>query len=230
MTVRPPAGATASASLRSPLLWIDVALYLVLPLAGLLWLGWDWRPIVLLYWLENVTIGGVTFIRLRRRAKQGVDGGLGFPASFFLMHYGIFTAVHGVFVIVLIAIMPVITRVEATSFNPLWVVLAWVVATLVQWYAALRADPVPRASVGRAYARVLVLHAVVLGAVWLITALGLPSIVAIALVVLHAVVDIVAIVLGSLVGGGRYQFVPTGRSSWALRRLPDPARDPTSKR
>ncbi|QNO37299.1 hypothetical protein H4J02_12815 [Protaetiibacter sp. SSC-01] len=227
MSVRAP-GAAASASVRSPLLWIDVALYVVLPLVGLLWWGWDWRPIVLLYWLENVTIGGVTFIRLRRRAKAGTDGG-GFPASFFLMHYGIFTAVHGVFVIVLIAISPVITGVKAAPFNPLWVVLAWIVATLVQWYSALRSDPVPRASVGRAYARVLVLHAIVLGAVWLITALGLPSIVAIALVVLHAIVDVVAIVLGALVGGGRYRFVPTGTSSWALQRVPDRERDPASE-
>ena len=223
MSVRVPGA--ASASLRSPLLWLDVALYLVLPLVGLLWLGWDWRPIVLLYWLENVTIGGVTFIALRRRAAAGADGGFGFPATFFLMHYGIFTVVHGVFVMVLIIIAPLITGSEPAPFDPLWLVVAWAVATGLQWYHALRADPPPRASVGRAYGRVLVLHAVVLGAVWLIEALGLPAIVAIALVVLHAIVDVVSIVLGSLLGSGRWQFVPVGERSWALRRVPEPRAD-----
>jgi len=220
MSVRVPR--PASASLRSPLLWIDVALYLLLPLAGLLWWGWDWRPIVLLYWLENVTIGGVTFIALHRRAAAQTDGGRGFPASFFVMHYGIFTLVHGVFVIVIIALAPLITGNEAPPFDAWWLVLAWAVATGLQWYRAGRSDPPPPASVGRAYGRVIVLHVIVLGAVWLIEALGLPSIVAIALVVLHALVDIVTLVLGSLVGSGRYQFVPVGTSRWELRRVPEP--------
>ncbi len=220
MSIRVP-GAAASASLRSPLLWLDVALYLLLPLVGLLWWGWDWRPVVLLYWLENVTIGGVTFIALRRRAAAGGEGPGGFPSSFFLMHYGIFTFVHGVFVIVLILLAPVITGSESAPFDALWLMLAWLVATGLAWYSASRSDPPPRAGVGRAYGRVIVLHVVVLGAVWLIEALGLPAIVAIVLVVLHAIVDIVALVLGSLVGGGRYRWVPTGTTSWRLERVPD---------
>ncbi|QEO08860.1 DUF6498-containing protein [Protaetiibacter larvae] len=180
---------------RSGAIALDVALYLVLPLVGLFVWGWDWRPIVLLYWLENVTIGGVTFITLRRRAAAGEP--VGMPASFFVMHYGIFTFVHGVFVIVLISLIPVITNTPAAPFDPLWVVLAWVLTTLIQWFLALRADPPQPAGVGRAYARVIALHLTILGAVWLIAAFGLPAIVAVFLVVLHAVIDIAGLVLGA---------------------------------
>jgi len=143
VSVRVP-GAAASASLRSPLLWLDVALYLLLPLVGLLWWGWDWRPVVLLYWLENVTVGGVTFIALRRRAAAGGEGPGGFPAPFFLMHYGIFTFVHGVFVIVLILLAPVLTGSEAAPFDALWLVLAWLGAAGGALDSPARAGPPPR--------------------------------------------------------------------------------------
>jgi len=217
--------APAAASAPSPMRWaglaLDVVLYLALPLVGLLAWGWDWRPVVLLYWLENVTIGGTVFIALVRRAR-GPEGQGGFPAMFFLMHYGIFTLVHGLFVIVLIAIAPTLTGTAVTPFDAWWIVPVWLVGALVQWFLALRADPPPSAGVARAYGRVIVLHVVILGAVWLIATFGLPAIVAVALVVLHAVVDVVVLLVGRRFGGGRYRWVRTGGSTWALERVPEP--------
>lgn len=178
---------------RAGAIALDVALYLVLPLVGLFVWGWDWRPIVLLYWLENITIGGATFISLVRRARDGEPTGM--PAGFFLMHYGMFTFVHGVFVVVMIGLIPVMTGTEAAPFDPLWVVAVWLLATLVQWFLALRAEPPLPSGIGRAYGRVIVLHLTILGAVWLIAAFGLPAIVAVFLVLLHALVDIAGLVL-----------------------------------
>ena len=61
---------------------LDLALYVALPLVGLLVLGWDWRPIVLLYWLENITVGGVTFIGLiRARIARRAAARCGPPSS-----------------------------------------------------------------------------------------------------------------------------------------------------
>lgn len=180
---------------------LDVALYLVLPLVGLFVWGWDWRPIVLLYWLENITIGGVTFLTLVKQARAGDPGGM--PAWFFFIHYGMFTFVHGVFVIVMIGLIPVITNTPAAPFDPLWIVGAWLLATLVQWVLALRANPPLQAGIGRAYGRVIVLHLTILGAVWLIAAFGLPAIVAVFLVVLHAVIDVTGLVAKSIGSGGR---------------------------
>jgi len=201
---------------------LDVALYLVLPLVGLFVWGWDWRPIVLLYWLENITIGGVTFFSLVKRARAGDPGGM--PAWFFFIHYGMFTFVHGVFVIVMIGLIPVITDTPAAPFNPLWIVAAWLLATLIQWFLALRADPPPQAGVGRAYGRVVVLHLTILGGVWLIAAFGLPAIVAVFLVVLHAVVDIASLALPALAKGRGYRMRQTDPGTWALERDPEAER------
>lgn len=200
---------------------LDVVLYLVLPLVGLFVWGWDWRPIVLLYWLENITIGGVTFISLVKRARAGEPQGM--PAGFFLMHYGLFTFVHGVFVIVMIGLIPVITDTPAAPFNPLWVVAAWLLATLVQWFLALRADPPMRAGIGPAYARVIVLHLTILGAVFLIAFFGLPSIVAVFLVVLHALVDIAGLLAPKFLRGSGLRIKQTGPGTWEVE--PDPASD-----
>lgn len=210
------------ARLRTAGLWLDVALYLALPLVGLFVWGWDWRPIVLLYWLENITIGGAVFISLVRRARLGEGVQAGFPAAFFLMHYGIFTFVHGVFVIVLITLVPVMTDTPAAPFNSWWVLVAWLVTTLVQWWLAVRADSPRVDGIAKAYGRVIVLHVVILGAVWLIAAFGLPSIVAVALVVLHAVVDAIGLVVSSRMASGRYRWEQTGRGQWSLRRIPTP--------
>lgn len=209
------------ARLRTAGLWLDVAVYLVLPLVGLFLWGWDWRPIVLLYWLENITIGGVVFISLVRRARGGDGIQAGFPAAFFLVHYGIFTFVHGVFVIVMISLVPIMTGTPGAPFNPWWLLLAWLVTTLIQWWLALRADPPRVDGIAKAYGRVIVLHLVILGAVWLIAAFGLPSIVAVALVVLHAVIDVVGLVVTSRMSSGRYRWEQTGTGTWSLRRIPD---------
>jgi len=208
--------------LRSAALWLDVAVFIALPLVGLFVWGWDWRPIVLLYWLENITLGGVVFIALVRRARAGEGAAAGMPAAFFLAHYGIFTFVHGVFVIVMIALVPIMTDTPAQPFNPLWIVLVWIVTTLVQWLLALRTDPPPVGGIAKAYGRVIVLHLTVIGAVWLIAAFGLPSIVAVFLVLLHAVIDIIGLVVTSRMASGRYSWKPNGNGTWVLRRDPEP--------
>ena len=207
--------------LRSAAVWIDLAVFIVLPLVGLFAWGWDWRPIVLLYWLENITLGGVVFIALVRRARGGEGIATGLPAGFFAMHYGIFTFVHGVFVIVMIGLVPIIADTPAAPFNPLWLVLIWLATTAVQWMLALRADPPPVGGIAKAYGRVIVLHLTVIGAVWLIVAFGLPSIVAVFLVVLHAVVDIVGLVVTSRMASGRYRWEPGRNGTFTLRRIPE---------
>ena len=201
---------------------LDAALYLALPLLGLFVWGWDWRPIVLLYWLENVTIGVVTAIGLARRSRAGIASGMPWP--FFLAHYGIFTFVHGGFVIVGITIIPLVMGVPAPPFNPLLVVGAWALVTVVQIVLAVGREVPQSSGIGRAYARVMVLHVTVLGAVWLIAAFQLPAIVAVFLVVLHALVDVASTLIGSRArsgapAGGR-RWVQTGPGRWQFVRDP----------
>jgi hypothetical protein len=95
--------------------WAVVALVVVnlIPLAGVLLLGWRLSDLMLLYWLENGIIGGFTVLKiLTSRVPPGAArpghseapaalphrvGSVG-TAIFFTIHYGIFWTVHGVFV------------------------------------------------------------------------------------------------------------------------------------
>lgn len=84
----------------------------LVPLAGVLFLGWKVGDIVLLYWLENVVIGVMNVARiaaaepdaLTRNAPRGKKVrphellmAKAFLGGFFLMHYGAFCAGHATF-------------------------------------------------------------------------------------------------------------------------------------
>jgi hypothetical protein len=93
------------------------AAYVVLPVVGILFFGWDWRAVIVLYWLENVTLGlrnVIAMIRTERLSDPGQRAVTvnNMPATstaakpllivFFVFHYGIFTLVHGVFVFLIV--------------------------------------------------------------------------------------------------------------------------------
>jgi len=63
----------------------------LIPLAGIFLFDWDVRYLLLLYWLENLVVGGFTAIRMISA------GGLGaIPmVLFFSFHYGFFCGGHG---------------------------------------------------------------------------------------------------------------------------------------
>ena len=70
----------------------------LLPLAGVLFYDWDIAALVVLYWSENLVLG---FYTLARMLVVSPIGGL-FSGLFFLIHYGGFCAVHGLFIMVLL--------------------------------------------------------------------------------------------------------------------------------
>ncbi|QFU75484.1 hypothetical protein EY643_07365 [Halioglobus maricola] len=74
-----------------------IALVLVnlLPLAGVLWFSWDAAALMLLYWAENLILG---FYTLSKMLVVSPVGGL-FSGTFFLIHYGGFCGVHGMFIL-----------------------------------------------------------------------------------------------------------------------------------
>jgi hypothetical protein len=83
----------------------------LIPLAGVLWFGWDVATILYAYWIESGIVG------LLNVPKMLLAGGRGQPGStvgaadsiggrmalvgFFAVHYGLFWLVHGVFITVL---------------------------------------------------------------------------------------------------------------------------------
>ena len=74
-------------------------------LGGVLFLGWDIRTILFLYWLENVLLGVIQLIKMLTASGEGETRASWRAklavAAFFSLHYGGFCAIHGLFIIVL---------------------------------------------------------------------------------------------------------------------------------
>ncbi len=157
------------------------------PLAGVLL--WDWRvfDLVLLFWAENVVIGAVNVLRMLcarppipiRPEKRA------FRIVFFCVHYGLFTFIHGMFVLTLFG-----SPVPGEPAPP-WVWFGQLDASLLLPFAALVASHgisfvtnyLGRGEYRRAdlnqlftqpYSRVVVLHLVVLLGGALVFFLGSP--------------------------------------------------------
>ena len=146
---------------------LTLVAYTALPLVGVLWLGWDWREIVLLYWLENISLGAAMFVTLLRTARatpvatpapettpaettptettptDTTDPTTQHPAAglmlafFFSVHYGMFTLVHGVFVYLLITGGLGPATVTDRPLNLGGVLLVWAIGGAVQVVAAV---------------------------------------------------------------------------------------------
>jgi hypothetical protein len=80
---------------------VALAIANALPLVGVLFLGWTVFPLVLLYWLENLVVGGFTVAKLLLAQPRQPMHWLGkaFLVPFFLVHFGGFTYVHGMLVV-----------------------------------------------------------------------------------------------------------------------------------
>jgi hypothetical protein len=71
---------------------------------GVLALGWPVFTVMALFWFENVVIGGFNVLKMLTTGVRGGPGGVVgalATAAFFTVHYGLFTVVHGVFVVML---------------------------------------------------------------------------------------------------------------------------------
>jgi uncharacterized protein DUF6498 len=82
--------------------WALVAANL-LPLYCVLFWNWEVFPLLVLFWLENVIIGALNAARMLAVDPRDAVlwAGKLFLVPFFCLHYGMFTAIHGVFVFLL---------------------------------------------------------------------------------------------------------------------------------
>jgi len=67
----------------------------LIPVFGVLFLGWDVGSILLLYWLESVVIGALNVPKIL--ASRGRPVGKVFDSAFFSLHFGGFCAGHAMF-------------------------------------------------------------------------------------------------------------------------------------
>jgi len=73
----------------------------LIPLVGVLWWQWDAGFLLLMYWAENLVVGFYNILRMLCTAIEDPIRLLGilFTVGFFLIHYGAFVGLHGVFLI-----------------------------------------------------------------------------------------------------------------------------------
>ena len=175
-----------------------------LPIAGVLLLGWKVFPLVLLYWLENVVVGGFNVGKLLLAQPQEPAYSVGklFLIPFFIFHFGMFTLLHGVFVFALFG-AKTLPRFDSLAELPAairayhlgWGVLALVVSHGLSFYwnyfenGEYRRASLPILMM-QPYARLVVLHLAVLFGGWIVLTIGSPLLALLVLVALKTAADV----------------------------------------
>jgi hypothetical protein len=176
-----------------------------MPVVGVLFLQWTVFSVLLLYWCENVIVGGFNVLRMLT-ADPG-DGaawiGKVFLIPFFCFHYGLFTFVHGQFVLALFggagmrhssfSAGGLIAAVEHAGIRVGVVVL--LVSHAVSFvYNYLMSGENRRASLpllmAQPYARVMILHVTILVGGFLVQLAGAPILAILLLVILKTAIDL----------------------------------------
>jgi hypothetical protein len=174
----------------------------LVPLGGVLLGFWEVYDLVLLFWAENVVVGVFQLLRMATVILRRRDYSLVALMPFFLVHYGLFTFVHGTFVLSLLA-PPGEGNFDAAFallLSPeglLWAMLALVASHAFSFVVNFLGAGEWRAIGAKAlmtqpYARVVVLHLVILFGGAASLALGEPMAALALLVVLKIGADIIA--------------------------------------
>jgi uncharacterized protein DUF6498 len=181
----------------------------LIPLIGVLFFGWSVWNILIVYWLENGIVGVFNVLKMTVASGTGVPQGMSMhnrPVAgnakttlipFFVLHYGIFWVVHGIFVLTL----PFLFTGEpgsASGVNQAAIVFAGIALAISHgvsyWWNYLHGGEYRRVSAAQLtfapYGRLLVLHmTIILGAVAIGTTGAQSAAVAI-LVLIKIAIDI----------------------------------------
>jgi len=191
--------------------WFLVAVNL-LPIYGVLKLGWNVADVVFLYWAENLVIGAMNVARilvarpdtLGKLAARGIEttpaelaGGRVVLAAFFLVHYGAFCAAHGAVLAGIFGKGHDAFRLAGETLREPGMLLAVAALVLSHGFSLLRnyigrgeylrAD-VPRLMM-RPYGRIFVVHLFVFAGGIAIEGLKSPAAAVVAFVVIKIAVD-----------------------------------------
>ena len=172
----------------------------LIPLFGVFFLGWGLFPIMVLYWLENGIVGLFNLPKIALASAPVVGLGTGSLARpnplpglvgrvslmvFFAFHYGIFWAVHGLFVFVLFGGSE--NPYSAGGDHVAMVLPDWWTLAAISLFLSHGVSFVtnflgrreylavsPSEQMREPYSRVMVLHVTILAGGFLIAILGTP--------------------------------------------------------
>lgn len=194
----------------------------MLPIYGVVVFGWDAFYIVLLYWAENLIIGFYNILKIAFAKVEHPIAHLPklFMIPFFIIHYGGFVAIHGIFVFLLFGKSEAGKTLELGShpwpcfliFVQLLIGVIWhcwttipndmkyVIGSLflshgvsfVRNYliAGEYKTSKPKDLMGQPYSRVVVMHIAILAGGFLSFSIGSPAGVLIVLIVLKTIIDV----------------------------------------
>lgn len=152
----------------------------LVPLAGVLLFGWSAFAVLLIYWMENVAIGVAQAVRIAVSGVRNKTPETLVLLPFFCVHYGMFTAVHGVFVVGLFG-----SEALNGTHGVVTPGLLAAVAVIAIWQAALVLVDAQRTNgfagietktlMFEPYGRVIALHVTIILGAMLIAMLGAPA-------------------------------------------------------
>jgi hypothetical protein len=178
----------------------------LLPLYGVAFMDWEVFPLLFLYWVENVIVGVINVLKMLICSPENIARWAGkiFLIPFFCFHYGMFTLVHGIFVVGLFggfftndAEFPDanIFLSTITGYQLYWAILALALSHLISFvYNYIGKGEYKKANVSelmnQPYGRVVVLHLTIIFGGFLISALGSPKFALVLLIAIKAFIDI----------------------------------------
>jgi hypothetical protein len=187
---------------------IALVLANLVPLYGVLFLGWRVFPVILLFWFENVVIGAYNVLKIVFARPDDIGRWIGkvVMVPFFMFHFGMFCFVHGIFVVTLFGEGTVASfdnpGVEMFTGALAAAGVTWAAAALIAshgfsfGYNYILKGEYRRAELqklmGQPYARVVVLHVVIIASGFLVMAFGAPVVGLLLLVLLKMGVDLAA--------------------------------------
>ena len=175
----------------------------LVPLFGVAALHWSVFSILLLYWFENVVIGA--FNVLKMLCAQPRDAGSNvakvFLIPFFIVHYGMFTMVHGIFVLTLfgpggqvspsVAGFALALREAGIGYGILAITLSHAFSFAHNYLGQGEfRRTAPQLLMMQPYARVVVLHVTILLGGFAFLALHAPAAALVVLVALKTAIDL----------------------------------------
>lgn len=176
----------------------------LVPLAGVFLFDWEVFPLLLLFWFENVIIGFFNALKMvcASPAQKLQWAAKLFIVPFFCFHYGMFTFVHGVFVVALFGggtrrgfPGPGTFLTEMIEQKLLWAVLGLFLSHAISFThnyligGEFRRAAAPALMI-QPYGRIVVLHLTILLGGALMMALKSPTIGLVFLVVLKILLDL----------------------------------------
>ena len=189
-------------NLSKPSVWALIIANLY-PVIGVIFFNWQTYPLLLFFWTENLVIGFYTVLKMLVASGDNATPAVKlFAIPFFCLHYGIFTLVHGVFVVALFGgiladdtITSGTLMQQSIEYQLFWGMLVLMGSHGLSFFQNYIGKNEYRkveltALMSQPYGRVVILHVTIIIGGFLAMLLGAPVAALLFLIVLKIVIDI----------------------------------------